>query len=129
MRRLMMVMTLGAAAMLAACTPVVVDNGPVAGGIPPAYDRCDATATVDSRAVCVAFRGFDLALTAIDGLRDAGVIVRGTPRALAVQAAIRETQTALNDASAIQRGVRSGDLAGTLLRAAAALNRLRAAIS
>lgn len=117
---------LAGALALVSCAPTVESTPP---GTPPSYERCDDTATPDSRAVCVAFRGFDLALTAIDGLRDAGVIVPGTPRALAVQTAIRETQTALNDASAIQRGIRSGDLAATLLRAASALNRLRAAIS
>lgn len=119
---------LAGAFALAACA-TTGGTPPPTTDAPPSYERCDETATPDSRAICVAFRGFDLALTAIDGLRDAGVIVPGTPRALAVQKAIRETQAALNDASAIQRGVRSGDLASTLLRAAGALNRLRAAIS
>lgn len=125
MRRLM---TGLAALAVAACTPMAGGTG-TDSTPPPAYERCDETGSSDSRAICVAFRGFDLALTAIDGLRDAGVIVPGTPRALAVQKAIRETQTALNDASAIQRGLRSGDLASTLIRAASALNRLRDAIS
>lgn len=116
------------AGLLSACVTVPATNDPAPSEV-PAYERCDAAGTADSRAICVSFRAFDVALTAVDGLRDVGVIVPGTPRALAVQAAIRETQTALNDASAIQRGLRSGDLASTLIRAAAALNRLRAAIS
>lgn len=113
--------------LMAACATTGRLPPPDAGGPPPA-ERCDDLGTVDSRAVCTAFAAFDVALDAVAVLRDTGVIRPGTPKAVAVADAIDATDAALADASAIQRGIRSGDLAGTLLRATAAINRLREAL-
>lgn len=110
---------------LAACTTVPA-LPPTSG--PPAAERCDSAGTVDSRAVCTAFQAFDAALYAVEALRDAGVIRPGTPRAVAVAGAIEEADRLLTEASAIQRGLRSGNLIQVLTNASAALGRLQAAI-
>jgi hypothetical protein len=114
---------------LAACATDGIGGLPPPGGAPPAATSCGPQATADSKGICLAFRTFDVALSAVDALKAAGVVKPGTPAALTIQKGIREVQADLNDASAIQKGVRSGDYAATIARALAAIDRLRVAIT
>lgn len=82
---------------LSACAP-----GQVGIGSMPAPAPLQAT-VIDERALITAYATFDTALTAIDALVVAGVIVPGTLRAMKVQQLIRTAQAALNAARAAQR--------------------------
>ena len=80
---------------LAACTPAQI-------GVRSAPAPLEAT-VIDERALITAYATFDTALTAIDALVVAGVIVPGTLRAMKVQQLIRTAQAALNAARAARR--------------------------
>lgn len=126
MKKLLLAASL-ALAPLAGCAEAVVETPPP--GAISAAERCDASGTADSRALCRAWELWDVALFAVDGLVAVGALVPGSPKALLVQAGIREVTALLQDASAIQRGVRSGNLSATLARADAAIARVKAALA
>lgn len=57
---------------------------------------------VDEQALTAAYASFDVLLTAIDGLVQAGVLQPGTDKALKVKALIQTAQDGLNTARAVR---------------------------
>lgn len=127
MRKLAIILSASIAFALPGCVTSPELPPPEEGG-PPRAERCDDLGTTDSKAICTTFAAFDLALDGVALLRESGVLRPGTPKAVEVATIIEEVDALLADASAIQRGIRSGDLNGTLDRATAAIGRLRAAL-
>lgn len=62
-----------------------------------------AAQSVDEKTLVLALQTFDTALTAVDRLVAAGVIVPGSPRAVQIADAIRTAKKAYQAASAAQR--------------------------
>lgn len=60
---------------------------------------------IDEQALTAAYAGFDVLLTAVDGLVVAGVLQSGTPKALKVKALIQTAQDGLNTARAVREGL------------------------
>jgi hypothetical protein len=81
-----------------------------------------------SQALIVAWRGFDAILTAVDGLRAAGVIRDGSPKALRVADALDRARNALNAATEAVRIGNAGGFTGAMSQAQLAFTDARAAI-
>lgn len=113
MRKLMLAAAL--ALSLPACTTFPT--------VPPAPL---AQTTVDEKSLIAALNAFDVLLTAIDGLRDAGVLVPGSPKALQVKALIQVAQDGLNTAKAVRDGLSTEDPALALDRATSAFRQITA---
>jgi len=90
-----------AALSLSACTATA--PAPVESPAPLAQTY------VDEQALSAAYASFDLLLTATDELRDLGVIVPGTPKALKVKALIETARDGLNTARAVRAGLSTKD--------------------
>ena len=82
--------------------------------------------TVDEKSLIAALNAFDVLLTAIDGLRDAGVLVPGSPKALKVKALIQVAQDGLNTAKAVRDGLSTEDPALALDSATSAFRQITA---
>jgi len=85
-----------AAAPLSGCATI---------GSPPSLEQT----TIDEKALITAYASFDVLLTAIDGLVEAGMLKPGTPRALQVQSLIRTAQDGLKTARMVHG---AGSIAG-----------------
>jgi hypothetical protein len=95
------------------------------GAKPPA----PGTATLlDDKALVVALQSADTIATSVDALVAARVIVPGTPRALAVQSALRRLRSFLTAASAAQRAGSASSYASALRDAATAARDVATAI-
>lgn len=79
---------------------------------------------VDEQGLTAAYASFDLLLTAIDGLRDVGVLEPGSPRALKIQALIEVARDGLNTARAVHRGLSTRDPAVALDAATGAFRQI-----
>lgn len=115
MKKLLTVAMLAASLALSACA------GTLGGVVSPA--PLEQT-TVDEKALIAAYDAFDVALTAIDGLRVAGVIKDGSPTALKVRGYILAAQTGLNAARDAQAGLSTANPVEALTRAGSALRDL-----
>jgi predicted small lipoprotein YifL len=121
---------------LAACDtvgPLTSPSGASAAGA--AIDATGATApaplnatTIDDKALIVALQSADTIATSIDALVAAKVIVPGTPRALAVQSALKRLKSFLQAASAAQRAGSATSYARALGSAATAAKDIQSAI-
>jgi hypothetical protein len=112
---------------IAACTPSLTDpdTASVVGGV------IDATGTkapaplqasaIDEKGLIAAFSAFDVALTAVDGLVAARVIVPGSPRAIEVKGYLQRAQSALNAADAARKAGSATTYVAALKNAQAAL--------
>jgi hypothetical protein len=84
--------------------------------------------TIDEKFVRSAFLTFDTALHIIDGLRDTGVLVPGTPKAHKVRDTIRLVQRWLNAASSAQKAGNAATYTEALRNARAALASLQTSL-
>lgn len=84
--------------------------------------------TIDDTALETAWKAFDLALDAINGLADAGAIVPGTPRAKQIAAGIRKVNAALGTAERFAAAGSTTDYATALREATAGINEIRSLI-
>ena len=75
-----------------------------------------ANTTIDEKSLIVALQTFDTALTAIDQLVAAHVIMPGSPKAVALANAIETAKKAYNAASAAQRVGNASSYAAALLQ-------------
>ena len=116
MRKLMLAAMLAMTVPLAACDPSLGVKSPA-----PL-----AQTTVDEKSLMAALNAFDVLLTAIDGLRDAGDLVPGSPKALKVKALIEVAQDGLNTAKAVRDGLSTEDPALALDRATSAFRQITA---
>lgn len=107
-------LSLSACATTATPGPGGVPQGPVDPGAASEPRAPLARTVVDEQALTAAYASFDVLLTAIDGLRVAGVLVPGTPRAVRVAALIRDAQDGLNAARDVRRGLSTRDPAQAL---------------
>jgi hypothetical protein len=85
--------------------------------------------TIDEKAVNLAFRSFDRALTFIDRLISDGDLPKGSPRAVAVASGIRAVKGALNTASHAQRAGNATTYSAALRQANAALESLQSTLA
>jgi len=84
--------------------------------------------TIDEKVVRGLYKSFDFALSLIDGARAGGMIVRGTPTALAIRDGILATKAALMAASAAQRASNATTYTAALRDAERALAALQLAL-
>jgi hypothetical protein len=98
------------------------------GGAVPNLPAPLAATTIDEKTLVVALQTFDTALTAIDKLIAAKVIVPGSPRALQIADAIRSAKKAYQAASAAQRVGNSGDYGIALSNAQLAVARINSLV-
>jgi hypothetical protein len=92
---------------------------PVASPTPPAPLQ---KTVIDEKGLIAAYSAFDVALSAVDGLVAAGVIVPGSPRALQIKGLLITARTGLDAASSAQK-------AGSAATYAEALQSARDALS
>jgi hypothetical protein len=111
-----LLLCLAAVASLSACK---VDSVASAGSIPA--PPLQGT-TVDEKSLLVAIDAYEVALTGVDKLVAAGVLVRGTPKALAVKGFMSDARDWLNAAAGAQK-------AGSTTKVLAALANAQAALS
>lgn len=83
-----------------------------------------AATQIDEQALDLAYHSFEVALTAIDGMRDTGRLVPGTPAALRVQRLIRTAQAGFDIAYKVRAGLSDEDGAAALQSAGVALREL-----
>ncbi|HVH49978.1 MAG TPA: hypothetical protein VM760_08910 [Sphingomicrobium sp.] len=81
---------------------------------------------IDEQALTAAYASFDVLLTAVDGLRDAGVLMPGSPRALQVKSLIEKAQDGLNTARAVREGLSQKDPVTALASATDAFRQITA---
>ncbi|MCP3731994.1 hypothetical protein M9978_16335 [Sphingomonas sp. MG17] len=93
---------------------------------PPA--ELTATVTIDDKAVRIAFKSFDAALSVIDAFVATGAIVKNSPTAIRIRDGIRLTQRWLNAASAAQRVGDAKSYRAALEQAKAALAGVQSAL-
>lgn len=121
---------------LAACNVTGGLSDPAtAGSVGAAIDATGATppapgaaTLLDDKALVVALQSADTIATSVDALVKARVIVPGTPRALAVQSALKRLRSSLTAASAAQRAASATSYAEALRNAATAARDVAAAI-
>lgn len=81
---------------------------------------------IDEQALTAAYASFDVLLTAVDGLVVAGVLQRGTDKALKVKALIQTAQDGLNTARAVREGLSQKDPVVALDKATDAFRQIAA---
>jgi hypothetical protein len=121
-RTLIPLALLAALAALAALPGCTTLPGSLASGTSPAPL---AQTTIDDRALDTTWKSFDLALDSINLLGDAGKIVPGTPKGIAVATAIRKVTAALVGAESFAAAGSSADYTIALREATAGFNELR----
>jgi hypothetical protein len=109
-----------AALSLSACAGFATDPGPITSPAPLTQTA------VDEQALTAAYASFDVLLTAIDGLRDVGVLVPCSPKALKVKDLIEKAQRGLNAARDVRAGLSTEDPAAALDSATAAFREIAA---
>lgn len=114
-----------AALSLAGCAPLLGALTSVA--LPPPAPL--AQTVVDERALNLAWEAYDTVLTTVDGLVEAGVLVRNTPRALQVRSALIQVRTGLNAATAAARAGNAATYAEALASATQAYSQVRSLLS
>lgn len=119
MKRIALAFALSAS--LAACGPMMA----AMGGPAPAPL---AQTTIDDTGLETAWKSFDLALDAINGLTDAGIITPGTPRARAIAQGIRTVNRALASAERFAAAGSATDYGVALAEAKAGIEEIRAAL-
>jgi hypothetical protein len=87
-----------------------------------------AATTIDEKTLVIALQTFDVALTAVDRLIDAKVIVPGSPRALQIADAIHKAKVAYQAASAAQRAGNSSSYFTALAQAQMAVGQIQVLI-
>lgn len=85
--------------------------------------------TIDEKAIRLAFKEFDRALTVIDSFVAGGKIVRNSPVAMTIRKGVLTTATALNAASAAQRAGNATSYTAALRDAKNALAMVQTAIA
>ena len=90
---------LAAALALSACTATTGIQSPA----PLAQTH------VDEQTLTAAYASFDVLLTAVDQLRDLGILVPGSAKALKVKDLIEQAQDGLNTARAVRAGLSTKD--------------------
>jgi hypothetical protein len=112
--------------LIAACAALSLSIAACAPGAGIKSPAPLAQTTADEKALIVAVDTFDVLLTAIDGLRDSGVLVPGSPRALRVQSLIRTAQAGFNTARGVQRGLSTENPVAALASASSAIAEISA---
>ncbi|MEA3041025.1 MAG: hypothetical protein QOC65_514 [Sphingomonadales bacterium] len=110
-----------AALSLVACQPGVDTGLNSASTVETATTRA-------GQALVVAWRAFDATLTAVEALRDAGVLRPGTPRAIRVADMIDSARSALDAATEAARIGNNANFAQALQRAQQAFSAIRTAL-
>ena len=87
-----------------------------------------ANTTVDEKTLIVALQTFDTALTAVDQLVAARIIVPGSPRALAIADAIGVAKRAYTAAAAAQKVGNSSSYLAALLQAQGAIAQINSLV-
>lgn len=127
MRRFALLLALPIA--LSGCGFSFTTGGPLSSGAaaPAAVTPLGNTA-IDDRAVRLAWVGYDALLDTVDALVAAKVLVRGTPRALAVKRGVDDALLALEALSAAQRAANQTNYAAAMRDATDAMSRIRQAM-
>lgn len=118
MKKLFAAMALAA---LTACTPTDMISS--AGNAPAPLQKT----VIDEKGLLAAWSAFDVALTAVDGLVAAKVIVSGSDKAKTIAGYLATAQTALNAATAAQKAGSASSYIAALTEAEKAM-RLASAV-
>lgn len=118
MKKLLLAVT---AVSLAGCQPGV-DSGLSSAS------TVESASTRAGQALVVSWRAFDAILTAVEALRDGGVLRPGTPRAIRVADMIDTARSALDAATAAQQAGNGAGFTEALQRAQQAFSGIRTAL-